>query len=334
MEKNNWDEQHVLDWIDQKAKQMTQEAKEKSGAVIIKLSKSKRIAKDQIRSLRVGYLFLRSLYSSLGIPKILDEISERYQFHYSLNDVFSCLVFNQALEPASKRKSFLLKNDYPESWNFKQSDIYRALSILGEHSDEIQRKIFQNSRKVMNRNTSVLYYDCTNFYFEIEEADESNFRAYGKSKENRPNPIVQMGLFMDTDGIPLRMSTFPGNQNEQISIDKKAIREICKYYEVGQFVYCAVAGLGSSKIKEALNGYAFPCADIVTQSIKKLPEAEKSWALDENRNEYWSYRKYDQTTKQLITQKTLFNDIPQDNKNENIYYREKWHWNKTENQSA
>lgn len=133
---------------------------------------------------------------------------------------------------------------------------------------------------------------------------------------------------MDTDGIPLRMSTFPGNQNEQISIDKKAIREICKYYEVGQFVYCADAGLGSSKIKEALNGYAFPCADIVTQSIKKLPEAEKSWALDENRNEYWSYRKYDQTTKQLIAQKTLFNDIPQDNKNENIYYREKWHWNK------
>lgn len=328
MEKNNWTEQQALDWIDQKVKEMTKEAKEQSGAVTIKLSKSKRIPKDQIRSIRVGYLFLQSIYYSLDIPKIMDEISEHYHFQYSLNDVFSCLVFNRAIEPASKRKSFLLKNDYPESWEFKQNDIYRALSVLGAHSDAIQRKIFQNSRKMMSRNTSVLYYDCTNFYFEIEEADESKFRSYGKSKENRPNPIVQMGLFMDTDGIPLRMSIFPGNQNEQVSIDKTAIREICRNYEIGQFVYCADAGLGSSKIKEALNGYAFPCAYIVTQSIKKLPAKEKAWALDENRNEYWFYRKYDPISKQIITQKTLFDEIRQDKKNNNIYYREKWHWNK------
>lgn len=328
MEKNNWSEQQTRDWVDQKVKDLTKEAKEKTGSVTIRLSKSKRISKDQIRSIRVGYLFLQSIYSSLGIPGILKTISDEYQFHYSLNDIFSCLVFNRALEPASKRKSFLLKEDYPEKWDFKQSDIYRALSVLGEHSADIQKKIFQNSRKIMDRNTSVLYYDCTNFYFEIEEADESNFRTYGISKENRPNPIVQMGLFMDTNGIPLRMSIFPGNQNEQISIDKSVIREICRDYEVGKFVYCADAGLGGAKIKDALDGYAFPCAYIVTQSIKKLPAAEKSWALDEKREEDWFYKKYDPISKQMIPHKILFNDIPQDVKNDTIYYREKWHWNK------
>lgn len=327
MEKNNWTREQVIGWVDEEIKRMTAEAKEQTGDVILRLSKSRRIPKDRLRSIRVGYLFLQSVYSSLGIPKILDKISQEHQFHYSLNDVFSCLVFNRVLEPASKRKSFLLKEDYPEEWNFTQSDIYRALSVLGEHSGEIQKQIFRNSRKVMKRNTSVLYYDCSNFYFEIEQADESKFRSYGKSKENRPNPIVQMGLFMDTDGIPLRMSVFPGSQNEQMSIDKSVIREICRDYEVGKFVYCADAGLGSSKIKKALNGFAFPCAYIVTQSIKKLPKADKDWSLDEKHEDYWYFRKYDPKREKTVTYKIRFEDILQDPKNTTIYYREKWHMN-------
>ncbi len=330
MEKNGWTEEQVINWADSEVRRMTEEKKNSSGSAIIKLSKTRKIQKDRQNTFQVGYLFLQSIYSSLGIARIMNVITDKYRFAYSLNDILSCLVFSRILDPASKRKTFLKRKAFPEKWDFSANDIYRSLDVLADNADSIQKKLYQNSKKVLQRDTSVLYYDCTNFYFEIEQEDEPEsdspvgLRSYGPSKEHRPNPVVQMGLFTDRDGIPVRMSVFPGRQSEQISIDKDTFREISRDYGIGRFVYCADAGLGSTKIKTALDSYAFPCSYIVTQSIRKMAEPLKKWSLGEDGDEIWNYRLTSPETEKRVTYSIKFSDIDKDPSNTRIYYREKW----------
>ena len=154
-------------------------------------------------------------------------------------------------------------------------DVYKALSVLAEQSDLIQSEVYKNSRFLGKRNDRILYYDCTNYYFEIEQED--GIKRYGKSKEHRPNPIVQMGLFMDGDGIPVAFSLFPGSQNEQKSL-KPLETKVIRDFGCQKFVYCSDAGLGSedNRFFNHIGERSF----IVTQSIKKLPEEEREWSLN------------------------------------------------------
>ena len=223
---------------------------------------------------RGGYLFLQSIYYQMQMQKICRKLKQRYKFKYDINAILSDLIYARILEPCSKRSSYKVASEFLERPSYQLHDVYRALDVLGAECDMIQAEVYKNSHFLGQRNDKILYYDCTNYYFEIEQEDGS--KKYGKGKEHRPNPIIQMGLFMDGDGIPLAFSLFPGNANEQTSLkplEKKVLRD----FGCQKFIYCSDAGLASESIREY--NHMGERAYIVTQSIKKLKKEEKGWAL-------------------------------------------------------
>ena len=244
--------------------------------VNVPLSPDKLIVKDEQRSFLAGYLFLQDLYYALKMKNVFRNIKNRHQYQYDLDAIFSDLVYARVLEPGSKYSSFDTAGKFLEPPSYERHDIYRALSVLAEESDYIQSEVYKNSNFVTLRNNRVLYYDCTNYYFEIEEDDD--FRKYGKSKEHRPNPIVQMGLFMDGDGIPLAFDIFDGSSNEQPSL-KPLEEKIIRNFGFSKFVVCTDGGLGSDNNRQFndIEGRAF----IVTQSLKKLKKADREAAMDD-----------------------------------------------------
>lgn len=250
---------------------------EKDGNRIVYSSynpKRKRNITNKIK-LNGGYLCLQDIYYSLGLNNICDEITNKYQFRYDLNNVLSNLIYSRIIYPSSKLKTLELSKSFIEQPNFELHDIYRALEVIAKETDFIQSELYKNSLKYAKRNDKVLFYDCTNYYFEIETDDD--FRKYGKSKENRPNPIVGMGLFLDGDGIPLAFSTFPGNQNEQPTL-KPLEEKIINDFGNSKFVVCTDAGLSSISNRKFnnTNNRKF----VTTQSIKKLKGFLKDEALD------------------------------------------------------
>lgn len=224
---------------------------------------------------RGGYLFLQSIYYQLQINKICRKLKQKHKFKYDINAILSDLIYARILEPCSKRSSYKAASEFLEKPSYKLHDVYRALDVLGAECDLIQAELYKNSHFLGARNNKVLYYDCSNYYFEIEQEDGN--KKYGKSKEHKPNPIIQMGLFMDGDGIPLAFSTFAGNANEQTSL-KPLEKKILGEFGCQKFIYCSDAGLGSESIREY--NHMGERAYIVTQSIKKLKKEEKEWALD------------------------------------------------------
>lgn len=272
--KLNTDRDGVLAWANQQAALDTVEYQKKNERVMISYSPVARITKDQRRLFSGGYLFCQSLYYQLKVDNICRNISRRHAFEYNLDAILSDLVYTRILEPASKRASYKSAQSFLEPVNYKQHDIYRALSVLAQESDYIQSEIYRNSNHVTKRNAGVLYYDCTNYYFEIEQED--GMKKYGKSKENRPNPIVQMGLFMDADGIPIAFDLFDGNQNEQPTL-KPLEQKIIRDFDLSKFVVCTDAGLASKANRKfnSIGNRAF----ITTQSIKKLKAQDKELAL-------------------------------------------------------
>ena len=224
---------------------------------------------------RGGYLFLQSIYYQLQINKICRKLKQKHKFKYDINAILSDMIYARILEPRSKRSSYKAASEFLEKPSYTLHDVYRALDVLGAECDLIQAELYKNSHFLGARNDKVLYYDCSNYYFEIEQEDGN--KKYGKSKEHRPNPIIQMGLFMDGDGIPLAFSTFAGNANEQTSL-KPLEKKILGEFGCQKFIYCSDAGLGSESIREY--NHMGERAYIVTQSIKKLKKEEKEWALD------------------------------------------------------
>ena len=224
---------------------------------------------------RGGYLFLQSIYYQLQINKICRKLKQKHKFKYDINAILSDMIYARILEPRSKRSSYKAASEFLEKPSYKLHDVYRALDVLGAECDLIQAELYKNSHFLGARNDKVLYYDCSNYYFEIEQEDGN--KKYGKSKEHRPNPIIQMGLFMDGDGIPLAFSTSAGNANEQTSL-KPLEKKILGEFGCQKFIYCSDAGLGSESIREY--NHMGERAYIVTQSIKKLKKEEKEWALD------------------------------------------------------
>ena len=224
---------------------------------------------------RGGYLFLQSIYYQMQMNKICRKLKQRYKFKYDINAILSDLIYARILDPCSKRSSYKAASEFLEKPSYELHDVYRALDVLGAECDLIQAEVYKNSHFMGQRNDKILYYDCSNYYFEIEQEDGS--KKYGKSKEHRPNPIIQMGLFMDGDGIPLAFSLFPGNANEQTSL-KPLEKKVLGDFGCQKFIYCSDAGLGSESIREY--NHMGERAYIVTQSIKKLKKEEKEWALN------------------------------------------------------
>ena len=181
-----------------------------------------------------GYLFLQSIYYGLKLDSICRKIKSRYKFEYDLNAILSDLIYTRVLEPSSKSSSFQAAKQFLEPPTYELHDVYRALSILASEMDFIQSEVYKNSFFLGDRMDRILYYDCTNYYFEIEQEDGD--KKYGKSKEHRPNPIIQMGLFTDGDGIPLAFSLFPRNQNEQKSL-KPLETKILQQFGCDNFIY-------------------------------------------------------------------------------------------------
>lgn len=267
-------------WAQEYVNELNRKEYDQNKEILISYSPSRLLKKGEHKLFNCGYLFLQSIYYSLGLDKICRDISSRHSFDYDLNDVLSKLIYTRILFPSSKLSSNRQAAKFIEQPTFELHDIYRALSVLSEENDFIQSQLYKNSQKVIERRKDILYYDCTNYFFELEEADD--LRRYGKSKQHQPLPIVGMGLFIDHDGIPLAFDIYPGNRNEQPTLkplEKKVIRD----YGLERIVVCTDAGL-SSKTNRKFNDIAINRIQIrsfiTTQSIKQLPEYLKEFALD------------------------------------------------------
>lgn len=267
----------VMAWAKEEARLETLKYKEeqKNKSVQITFHADRQLDYGKQKFFKGGYLFPQSVYYGLQLNKICRKLKAKYKFKYDINAILSDLVYTRILEPASKRSSFKTASEFLEKPSYELHDIYRALDILGNECDFIQSEVYKNSRFICGRNDKILYYDCSNYYFEIEQEEGS--KKYGKSKEHRPNPIIQMGLFMDGDGMPLAFSIFPGNTNEQKSL-KPLEKKVLSEFGCQKFIYCSDAGLASEDIR-AYN-HMGERAFIVTQSIKKLPSEDKAWALN------------------------------------------------------
>ena len=272
LEKSNGKD--ILEWINKYIEALNKNEKEHKNDILIKKSPSKIISKNEQFCFNVGYVFLQDLYHSLGLNDICNEITDKYRFKYDLNSILSRLIYSRIIYPSSKLATFELSKKYIEQPNFELHDIYRALEVIAKETDFIQSELYKNSLKVSKRNTNILYYDCTNYFFEIEQ--ESGLRQYGPSKEHRPNPITQMGLFMDGDGIPLAFDITAGNTNEQVTL-KPLEEKILEDFKLSKFIVCTDAGLASNANRKFNN--MEERAFITTQSIKKLKKPLMDWAL-------------------------------------------------------
>lgn len=272
--------QDPYEWAKAYVEGLNRKQYEEQQSILVSLSPNKIVGKDEQLAFNCGYLFLQKIYYSLRLDKICQSIAEKSQAQYNLNAILSRLVYTRILYPASKRGSLKAAKDFYEQPSFELQDVYRSLSLLAENSDFIQAELYKHSQKLLERRKDMLYYDCTNYYFEIEESDE--LRKYGKSKEYRPNPIVGMGLFMDHDGIPIAFCIYPGNQNEQPTM-KPLEQKILKDFNLGNVVVCTDAGLSSKqnrKYNDLRLGGEERRSFITTQSIKQLPADLKKFALD------------------------------------------------------
>ena len=253
----------------------------------IELSPSKRINTGECVKYSGGDLMLIPFYNALGLPQICREIQTDTRTEYSLNEILESLVVSRILYPCSKKGAYELNKKRIRPTSFGLEDIYRVLSLLSSHIDDIQARVWSNSQKITDRNTRIIYYDCTNYYFEIEDNDKDfvdkqtgeyipGLRKRGKSKENRPNPIVQMGMLMDGDGMPLSFIIFPGNESEQPSLQK--IEEmVANKFGLNEFIISTDAGLGSENNRRynMTEGREY----ITVQSLPSLPKADQDMAL-------------------------------------------------------
>ena len=264
-----------IEWAKAYVAELTRKEKEEKREVMVRYSPAKQIDKDEQKTFNGGYLFLQQIYHQLGLSKISKVISDKYKFTYNLDSVLSRLVYSRIIFPASKLATFEQSKLFMEHPEFELQHVYRSLEVLAKESDYIQSELYKNSLKICDRNKGILYYDCTNYFFETEQED--GLRQYGVSKEHRPNPIVQMGLFMDGDGFPLAFCINKGNTNEQVTL-KPLEKKIISDFGLSRFVVCTDAGLASVANRKFndIQDRAF----ITTQSIKKLKASLREWALD------------------------------------------------------
>lgn len=300
-------------WAQEYVNELNRKEYDENKEILISYSPSKLLKKNEQKLFNCGYLFLQNIYYRLGLDKICRDISSRHSFAYDLNDILSKLIYTRILYPSSKLSSNRQAKKFIEQPTFELHDIYRALSILSEENDFIQTQLYKNSQKVCGRRKDILYYDCTNYFFEIEEADD--LRRYGKCKQHQPLPIVGMGLFMDYDGIPLAFDIYPGNKNEQPTL-KPLEQKVIRDYGLDQIIVCTDAGLSSKTNRKfndrKINGVQLR-SFITTQSIKQLPDYLKDFALDPDG---WHLPGSDEIFN--------LNEIDEEKNYKNIFYKDRW----------
>ena len=300
-------------WAQEYVNELNRKEYDENKEILVSYSPSKLLKKGEQKLFNCGYLFLQKIYYQLGLDKICRDISGRHLFEYDLNDILSKLIYTRILFPSSKLSSNKQAKKLIEQPSFELHDIYRSLSVLAEENDFIQAQLYKNSQRVIERRKDILYYDCTNYFFELEEAD--GLRRYGKSKQHQPLPIVGMGLFMDHDGIPLAFDIYPGNKNEQPTLkplEKKVIRD----YGMEQIIVCTDAGL-SSKTNRKFNDRTIDGVQIrsfiTTQSVKQLPEYLKEFALNP---EGWHLPGYSETF--------CLDEIDEETDYHKVFYKDRW----------
>lgn len=295
-------------WAKQYINELNQQEKAKQRQILVKFSPAKQIKSGRQNSFNGGYLFLQKIYHELGLHHIASEISDKYKFAFDLDAILSRLLYGRILYPSSKLATYRHASRFLEPASFDLHQIYRALEVIAKETDFIQSSLYANTLKGAKRNTNILYYDCTNYFFEIDQED--GLRQYGHSKEHRPNPIVQMGLFMDGDGVPLAFDIHRGNTNEQttlIPLEKKILSD----FRHSKFIVCTDAGLASSA-NRTFNDHG-ERAFITTQSLKLLKKHLKKWALDPGG---W----------RLAGTRETFDltELDEDRHHENIFFKERW----------
>ncbi len=281
---------------------------EKMKSLVIDDIYSKKITKND-NAKNLGYFAIKKIYNELGLNDLLKDVTKNTKIEYDLNQILSFLVFMRIIKPDSKRDAFLNKNLLFEKCDFSLDDIYRSLSVLCPIQEEIQKCIWNNTKNLYNRDTSISYYDCTNYYFEIEYNDEDTYkldekgdpikdkdgnyiieskglRKRGPEKNKRPDPIVQMGLLMDASEIPLTYNLFPGNESEKKSLIP-ILNRTKGDYDLGRTIVVADRGLNTSEnilyisgtsleSEKKLNGYVYG------QSVRGADEEFKKWVLEQN----------------------------------------------------
>ena len=263
----------VQEYIDS-LNQLIKEGKELP--VNITLDPNKQIEKNVERSFFSGHLFLRKIYYQIGINNICNNIKNKYKFTFDINSVLECLVFARIIWPSSKLSTYEQSRKFIGNYDFDLQHVYRSLSYLAKEMDNIQKELFDNSNKVIDRNYKVIYYDCTNYFFYTEEND---FQRYGISKQHQPLPLVQMGLFMDADGYPFAMNINPGNTSETKTMIPSEKEFLEKYNMKGKnIIVCTDAAMCTDDIKKfnVKDGRGF----VITQSIKKLNNELQEFALN------------------------------------------------------
>lgn len=274
LEQFSGNEKELMDWAKKEAEKETLAYNHQKEKVSLSLSPLARIPLDEERVFNIGYLFLQKICSELRIDNICRNIRNHHKFSYDFHAILTDLIYARILAPSSKLSSYKYCHSLLEPPKYSLQDLYRALSVLAEESDFIQEELYKNSNFIHSRNSKILYYDCTNYYFETEAED--GIKKYGKSKEHRPNPIITMGLFMDADGIPLAFDIFLGNQNEQLTL-KPLEKKIIKDFNCSEFVFCSDAGLGG-KSNRFLNSFCNR-SYVITYSLKKMKKEERELAL-------------------------------------------------------
>lgn len=307
-------------WAKSYIEELNRLEKEQQREVVVKYRQSKLIPKGEQRRFNSGYLFLQQIYYSLGLQRICATISNTYKFTFDLNDILSRLIYGRVLFPSSKLKTFEESKKFLEQPMFSLHHVYRALDVIASEDAFIQSELYKNSKVLSKRNDKVLFYDCTNFFFEIEQ--EEGLKQYGPSKQHQPLPLVEMGLFMDGDGIPLAFSIHSGNTNEQqtlIPLEEQILND----FQLAKFVVCTDAGL-SSKTNRKFNAKG-DRAFITTQSIKKLKQDLKDWCLNPTD---WKLEGFE-TDKNGVPRTFDIRQLESDEKlaenfRQAIFYKERW----------
>lgn len=298
-----------LDVAKERAKELTAQAKEGKITIQHQIDLSQLIKKNTVNGGAIGHFFINKLYYELKLDQLCKKLSQQHKITFDLNDILATLIASRILSPGSKNADYVNAQQALFTSDFDLHHIYRALDIFSDHFDEIQTHLYQESLTLCSRDTSVLFYDCTNFFFELEV--ENGFKQYGKSKEHRPNPIIQMGLFMDGSGLPLAFTLFPGNQNEQPTL-KPLEKRIIKEFNLSEFIISTDAGLGSQANRRF--NHTRSRRFVTVQSLKTLRKELKEWALHPNgwkRSNDSSNKIYDLSTidELSISQATFYKEL-------------------------
>lgn len=263
------------EWVRERAAELTRKEKEEEKTVSVKLSPARRIPLGAKRQLHAGDLFLMPFFNRLGFRDICRGIGARGKYKFDLHSILAALVYGRILFPDSKLSTWNLAQNFIKTPSFELEDVYRALGVFARESDFIQSSVYRNSLKSGSRDTRIIYYDCSNYYFEIEEDDD--FRKYGHSKEHRPNPIVQLGMFMDADGLPLAFCVNPGNTPETQTMQPLE-EKLADNFSLSSFVACTDGGLGcvDNRMYNMTEGRDY----ITVLSLKKMRPHLQDWATE------------------------------------------------------